>query len=298
MVLRTNKRRNKKHTKTKKSRRNLIVRRKLMKGMRGGQDPNTFHFFNNFHYGDNILNLKFLFNISPVLKKRGIKIKYYYDKNYNKNGEELERFVDKDTVTLHSLQEKPGNAVDLWMGAPIDGKNIFQIEMELYYNKFYQNIVNILGLQDEKINTSLYQEEPYLQDIYNNLDDKYKDLDILIINATPHSTQYSYNKENFDNMCIMLNKKYKIATTSPVNDAITCTMTGKLMLKDIGAVSTHAKYIVGVHSGPVTACFNSDTNNHLKRWVLFASNNVRHANPKFTILDDKYDLKNIEEHLK
>jgi hypothetical protein len=277
---------------------------------RGGAENSgqkTFSFFNKYHYGDNILNLKFFFNISPILKKRGIKINYYFDEKYNKR-EELERFVDKDTVTLHHLEDKPGDAVDLWMGDNIfngefvkasgSSGSLAYFELDTYYSAFYQIIVEKLGLKEENIDVSLYQPEPYLQEIYNNLDNKYKNLDILVINAVPKSNQYRFNKEYIDNMCISLHQKYNIATTSPVNDAIKCTMNDKLMLKDIGAISTHVKYILGIHSGPVTACFNSDTNKNIKKWILFANNGVKHVNPKIIILDNKYDLKNIEEHLK
>jgi hypothetical protein len=231
------------------------------------------------------------------MKEKGLTINYYYDDNYASNKkEELERFVNNDTVKLLPIKDKPTDTYELWMGYPINGVDAFVLDK--YFNEFYKKILTIMGLEWKNINTSLYQPESYLQDIYNNLDAKYKDLDILIINAVPQSKQYAFNKENFDKMCIMLNNKYNIATTSPVNNIIKCTMNDKLMLKDIGAISTHVKYIVGVHSGPVTACFNSDTNNNVKKWILFANNNTSHEDPKFIILGDTYDLSKIEEHLK
>jgi len=296
-VKRTMKTVNKERKRRKQRRRSYTRRYKYKGGSNAGSNVKVFNFYNRFHLGDNILNLKFFFNISGVLKDNSITINYYYDNTYPSNKkEELERFVNNETMKLHPLKDKAEGAIDLWMGLPIDGVNA--TVLDTYYNKFYENILKVMGLDGKNINTSLYQPEPYLQEIYNNLDNKYKDLDILVINAAPQSKQYSFNQEAMNNMCIALHEKYNIVTTSPVNDVIKCTMNDKLMLKDIGAISTHVKYIVGVHSGPVTACFNSDTNNNIKKWILFANNGTKHVDSKFIILDDNYDLKKIEEHLK
>jgi hypothetical protein len=228
------------------------------------------------------------------MKNNGITIQYYYDDAYNKK-EELERFVNNETLTLQPIKDKVEGAIELWMGNDIDGVNA-QI-LDKYYIAFYNNILNQIGLQGQNIDTSLYQPEPYLQVLYNTIDNKYHNLDILIINAAPQSGQVVYHKKEFDSMCILLNEKYNIATTSPVNDSIKCTMNDKLMLKDIGAISTHAKYIIAIHSGPVTACFNTDTKNNVKKWVLFADNETKHDNLNCVILKSDYDLTKIEEHL-
>jgi len=287
-------RRAKSKRKQKRARR---TRNRHHKGGGSSSDAKVFHFYNRFHLGDNILNLKFFFNISDIMKQNGITIRYYYDDSYKNNKrEELERFVNKDTLSLCSMRDKPEGAIELWMGNPIDGYDY--LILDTFYDAFYKNILKQIGLEGHNISTSLYQPEPYLQDIYNNLDDKYKNLDILVINAEPQSGQFQYNKKSFDDMCIYLHKKYNIATTSPVNDDIKCTMKDKLMLKDIGAISTHVNYIVGVHSGPVTACFNADTNNNVKKWILFVSNKTVHANPKFHILNNAHDVSKIEEFLK
>ena len=292
--------RTRRHRRVKSKRKQKRSRRTRNSYYKGGglsSPTKVFHFYNRFHLGDNILNLKFFFNISDIMKLNGITIYYYYDDSYknNKRGE-LERFVNKDTLNLCSIKDKPADAIELWMGNPIDGYDY--LVLDTFFDAFYKKILKTIGLEGKNISTSLYQPEPYLQDIYNNLDDKYKNLDILVINAEPQSGQFQYDKESFNNMCISLHKKYNIATTSPVNDDIKCTMKDNLMLKDIGAISTHVKYILGVHSGPVTACFNSDTNNNVKKWILFVSNNTRHADPKFVILNNTYETSKIENYLK
>jgi hypothetical protein len=296
------------YTKKKNKRRALRKKSKKVYIKRGGAENSgqkPFNFFNTFHYGDNILNLKFLFNISPILKKRGIKINYYFDDIYNKR-EELERFVDKEAVTLHPLHDKPGDAVGLWMGAniyngafvgaPGPPGSLAYREFDIYYRGFYQIIVDKLGLKDENIDVSLYQPEPYLQDIYNGLDEKFKDLDILIINAEPKSMQYKYDKAKMDRMCVRLKDKYKVAVTTCVDDSIPCTMKDNLMLKDIGAISTHAKNIISVHTGPLATCYNSTTKGNVKKWLVLGDD-VEYKEADIKILKSDYDLDNIEKEL-
>ena len=296
------------YTKKKNKRKNTRKKSKRVYIKRGGAEnsgQHTFNFFNKYHYGDNILNLKFLFNISPILKKRGIKINYYFDDKYNKR-EELERFVDKDTVTLHPLQDKPDDAVDLWMGdniyngafvkAPGPPGSLAYPEFDKYYRAFYQIIVDKLGLKEENIDVSLYQPEPYLQDIYNGLDEKFKELDILIINAEPKSLQYKYDKEKMNRMCLHLKEKYKVAVTSCVDDSIPCTMKDNLMLKDIGAISTHAKNIISVHTGPLATLYNSATKANVKKWLVLGDD-IEYKEADIKILKSEYDLDNIEKEL-
>ena len=282
-------------TRYRKRRQKKYTRRRKL---RGGSEPRVFHFWNQHHYGDNILNLKFLYAISERMKNKGISVKYYYDTEYNKNRIELERYIHPNgVVTLHSWTEKPQDAIQLWMGeAAID--NVRYLQLDIYYNLFYKKILTILGLENEGINTSLYQEEPYLQPIYEKLNDKYKNLDILVVNAHPQSIQINYNKEDFDRMCDTLSKSYKIATTTPVNANITSTMDDKLTLQDIGAISTHAKYIVAVHSGPLTACFNDAAKKNVKKWIIFTNDGTTFNEINCMVVTDAYNKDAIQTNIR
>jgi hypothetical protein len=276
-------------------------RRYRTRRLRGGStvQPTTHIFYCEFHLGDNILNLKFFFNIASVLKERGIKIIYLYNPNYVKNPDELKRYVDPETLTLDVLTTPPAGAIKLWMGEPIDG--VAHFNFDEFYIKFYTMILQKLGLADLGIDTSLYQKEPYLEEVYGKLNDTFKDLDVLIINADPQSYQTIFNKELFHKMCIMLwEKKYKIATTSPIpeNESIPCTMKANLLLQDIGAISTHAKFIIAVHSGPLTPCFTAATKQNVKKWILFVDNGVVNSQIPSVIIRSGYNHDAIEEHLK
>ena len=258
-----------------------------------------FHFYNIYHYGDNILNLKFLNNISSYLEKYDITIHYYYNDEYIKNRGELEQYIHTPRIKINIISNIPHNAIQLWMGNDIN--NVNHINFDLYYNLFYRNILHILKIQDN-INTSLYQDEIYLEDRYNLLNrkynNKYKDLDILILNSYPKSYQYEYNKEEFDKLCINLNEKYKICVTENVdNSNIVCTRDNMLKIQDIGAISTRAKYIIVIHSGPITACYNSLTQKNIKKWFIFGNSKLVHneidalLNPNFDTIYS-YFLKN------
>jgi len=225
---------------------------------------------------------------------RGIRVDYYYDDGYNKNKGELERYVDKDVVQLLPLKNKPDSSIEVWMGTPIDGVEYYAFDV--FYPKLYTKILRSLAIPD-KIDVSLYQQEPYLEDLYNKFDEKFKDLDILIINAEPHSEQFLYDKAKMDEMCIRLHGKYKIATTTSVNDSISCTMRDGLAMQDIGAVSTHAKYIIAVFSGPAQACFTLSTKNNVKRWIILSSDPFVFSEINNVVLKTVNELSDLEKYL-
>ena len=270
--------------------------------LKGGNNPIVF--YNKYHYGDHILNLKFLFNISNKIKEKGVKVKYLYDSNYIKNIDELQRYVNPETVELEALTPTlPESAIELWMGNGVEGKAAACSEnciFDKYFTEFYTMILSKLGIDPAGINVSLYQDEPYLQDIYNKLDPKFKDLDILIINATPNSGQIMYDKKKVDAMCSHLAKKFKIAVTTPLDEdkSVVCTMTENLKLQDIGAISTHTKYIVGVHSGPLMACYTAATKANVKKWIIFHDGNITCSEINSATFKSDYDFGTIEKNIK
>lgn len=290
-------------TRQKRKQKRKYAKRRKTRRIRGGSREITF--YNKYHYGDHIFNLKFLYKISSKLKEMGIHVRYLYDPNYIKNPDELRRYVDPAVVTLDTINRLTPGAIELWMGNPINNLVITRnteknsIGLDVYFDMFYKNIVSHLGIDPASINTSLYQDEPYLQDIYAKLDPKFKDLYILIINAEPKSGQVVFHKKHFEEMCKRLAMKYRVAITSPIHgvDTIPCTMQDGLMLQDIGAISTHAKYIIAIHSGPLVPCFNAATKAHVRKWVLFADNGTYHSQINAKILPNNYDYRMIETEL-
>jgi len=96
---------------------------------------------------------------------------------------------------------------------------------------------------------------------YNTIDDKYKNIDMLIINSEPKSGQYqNYNKENWDKFIIDLSTKYKIVTTSTVNDSILSLE--NQTVKNIAAIATHIKTIIAINTGPSVVLYNTQILNN------------------------------------
>ena len=249
-----------------------------------------FHFYNVYHYGDNILNLKFINNISEYLDKYNIIIHYYYNDTYVKNRGELERYINTPRIKINSIYNIPENSIHLWMGDKINNTDLFTFDT--YYNLFYKHILSILHITDN-ICTSLYQKEEYLINLYkiinNKCNNKYKNIDILILNSTPQSRQPAPDINEFNKLCINLNKQYNICITDYIeNDrTIKCTRDDYLKIQDIGAISTSCKYIIAIHSGPITACYNSYTKKNVIKWWIFGNVGIQHneidndLNPSF-----------------
>lgn len=151
-------------------------------------DTKIFHFHNDFHYGDNILNLKFFYNIHHYLKKHNIRIHYYYNDSYIRNVPELERYVHKETLQLKESKYKPNDSYNLWMGQSRNGAQHNTVPFDTYYDLLYKDIIKVLELT-EPISTSLYQQEDYLEGIYQQLPAVYHNIDVLILNNIPMSGQ-------------------------------------------------------------------------------------------------------------
>ena len=238
-----------------------------------------YHFYNAYHYGDTILNITFLNNVVKYCNRieKTIIIYYYYNQNYNKNKREFEVYLDTCQMVLRPIEETPVGATHLWIGQypKLDGipYDIFDV----YYSLYYKNVLRIMRLENHvEIGTSLYQDNPNMLDRYQALPDTYKNVDILILNTPPQSGQTTYDKSSWDEMCYFLGLKHKIVTAQHVHPDIPCTMRDGLTMYDIGAISTHCKYIIGVHSGPMTACYTSYTKKHVKKWFVFCDT-IRHA---------------------
>jgi hypothetical protein len=238
------------------------------------------------------------------MKEKGIKVKYIYDPDYIKNVDELERYVNPETLELEAFKEPmPHSATELWMGNVIEGKAkacVGDCIFDKYFPEFYTMILSKLGIDPAGIDVSLYQDEPYLQKIYNKLDPKFKDLDILIINAEPKSGQFTYDKKKLEDVSSKLSKTFKIAVTTPLDEdkSVVCTMTDNLKLQDIGAMSTHAKHIIAVHSGPLMACYTAATKASVKKWIILNDHDVKHSEINNLVLTHNYDYGIIEQNIK
>lgn len=226
-----------------------------------------FHFYNRYHIGDNIFNLRFFLYIAPILKEKNYIIHYYYDNTWQFNTlSTLQSYIDSSIVILKSLNDKPSSSVELWMGNDING--IGHWHFEQYFNEHYNKILRIMNINEPSISTSLWIDAPYLLPLYDSIEDKYKDIDILILNSATYSGQCG-DISPLNNLAVHLNKRFKIVTANTVDDKIIDA--SHLSLQQIGSISTHAKYIISTNTATSAACLNQQTKTNVKKWFFVTS---------------------------
>jgi hypothetical protein len=216
--------------------------------------------------------------------------------------DQLVEFVNNNNIVLFPINNKPENSLQLWI-ENTQLKYTFSFvkdnseDKRVCYNVFYKNFFNII-LTKLKINfifTQFYYTDSDLLTKYNILNEKYKNIDILILNSQPFSEQYDYNKTEWDNYICELNKKYNIVTTTKVNNNIKCTMDDKLTIKTIAAISTKVPVIIAVNSGVVPGLLNIYTLTNVKQFFTFDTR-CYYSYPNFVsknkITDITFDILN------
>lgn len=222
----------------------------------------TYHFYNKCRFGDNLMNLRFFKANYRLLKDNNIRIFYYFEPGYN-NRQELEKYIDSDITTLKTVYEMPSGSIELWMAHAIDGVSLH--DFEKYYILFYNEIYKHLNLPNTT--DTMWLDESYLIDRYNELDTKYKDVDILFVNVKATGNRF-YPYDELDEITRQLSKTYKVVTLRKIADDIPSTLEAGLTLFDIGAIATHAKHIISIITGPLHTTYNSQTKESVKHWTM------------------------------
>jgi hypothetical protein len=232
-----------------------------------------YHIHNDKGLGDSVFNMILFRIIKDFIINNNIQIYYYTKKIYIV---QLQEFIyDNPNIVLHPFSAKPYYSLELWINTKFYGythENAMAISTTkiLYYNKFYEiffnNVLKKIGF-NITINRLVYLDEDLLNR-YNSLPEKYKSFDILILNSTPCSGQYNYNKSEWDNYIIALNKRFKILTTTKVN-GVSCTFDDNLTIKDIASLSTKAKIVIAINSGVFPGLLNYYTLTSVKHFYIF-----------------------------
>ena len=239
----------------------------------------VYHLHNNYGLGDSVFNFIFFYQLQNYIETNNIHIYYYAKKEYLS---QLKEFITSKNIFLHSLEDQPNNSIHLWIANNFFGCSIFSEKLPVNFNYFYQvffnKVLNILNIH-LSINTLLYVDNNLI-DRYNNISDKYKKFDILILNSQPMSFQYKYNKNEWDTYIInLVNHGYNVLTTTKVFDLI-CTVDDNLTIKDIAALSTRAKIIIAINSGVVPGLLNNITLLKVKHVYIF-DDHVYYSYPNF-----------------
>lgn len=218
------------------------------------------HTKNEFHLGDCIFCCIFFYNIKTYIEKNNITIYFYC---LSENIEQIKEFNCSKNIIMLPITEIPTNTkiIDLWIGCKEYEYNWFlfdNIPYDVFLCKFYNQILKILNIPVE-IESFIYEDNDLLnrlENINKKTNNKYNNIDFLIVNGQPRSGQFEYNLEEWNNFIILLNKKYNVVTTQKV-EGVKCTRDDNLTAKDFASISTnHIKTIIAIDSGLAAGLYN------------------------------------------
>ena len=237
--------------------------------------------YNKFHLGDHIINFIFFYKIKDYIEKNNITIHYYCLKQYHKN---LLNFKCSENIQVfeYNEQENKNYGYELWQCRANDHHYI-EDQLCVMFNDFlkYYNIPII-------VDSFEYQDDDLFRR-FEMLDNKYKNIDILIINSRPYSQQYHYDKTKWDNFIIKLGNNRVVATSAKVEDESILAL-DDICVKDIAAIALNVKIIIAINTGPSVPLYNTDILNNVD--VVYLFNDLNHHNFKTRKF---HKMQNIEE---
>jgi hypothetical protein len=247
--------------------------------------------YNQWHLGDNIFNFILFYNIKNYLEENDIHIEYHLNEEHFSQVSEF-----NCSKNIH-LSDSSQIGLNMWIGnqdlkASIFGEvyNIVSKKLDFYLVAYCNEILQKIEIPFE-MKTFEYTDPDLLvryELINNEHQNKYADLDFLILNSNAMSGQYYKDDNEWNFLINQLNAKFKIAVSEKV-EGVLCTRDDNLTIKDIAAISTHAKKIIAVSSGPIIGLFNTYTLNNVEVVYAFANNDI-YGHPKFI---SNSDIKNI-----
>jgi hypothetical protein len=244
--------------------------------------PRVIELYCDFHLGDSVYNLSAFSQINNYLTENNIKIHYYCKQQYHA---QLAEFTPSsvlllDVSTAGGVLAPP----QFHVGNQNLPKHLFNrpnSNFDEFYDVFFAQFIEMYNLAPPRIPTFYAPRDPNLLARYDILPDKFKNLDILFINSPPLSGQYFKPNSSWDKFIMAAkNAGLKVATTAPLHRwhraPPPCTAP-HLTIKSIAAISTHAKYIIAINTGPLAGCFNEITmQNIVCMWVFDRGNTFAH----------------------
>jgi hypothetical protein len=227
------------------------------------------------HLGDNIINFIFFYQIKNFIEENNILIYYYCWSQYHKN---LNDFKFSENIKILEYENK---GYVLWQG--VAPRAHFEEDMLC-------NMFNIF-LKKYRIPISVHSfeyKDPDLLTRFENIEDKYKNIDILIINSSPLSGQYNYNKPEWDHFIIRISQKYLVATSQKVNDNILSLH--DMSVKNIASIALKVKKIIAINTGPSIPLYNTDILNNVEVIYLFGANGTNFKTRKIKCINKLNEL--------
>jgi hypothetical protein len=254
-----------------------------------------------------VFNFILFNNIKYYIVENNIHINYYCNSCYIS---QLSEFNDCKNINIIPIQNKPSNSTQLWIESPQLSYRFTPVREfyfksknmplgRIYYNIFYLSFFNIFLNVNLKLRIKLkhfyYKDFKLLkrcEKLIDKYEDKYKNIDILVLNSQPLSGQYEYNKIEWDNYIRNVSEKFKVVTTTKIND-IVCTMDDNLTIRDIAALSTKVKVVIAINSGVVPGLLNKHTLLNVKQFYTF-DDRCMYSYPNFQPKNNINDI-TIEE---
>ena len=214
-----------------------------------------FHLYNEHHMGDNIFGCIMFHNIKDYLIANNITIHYYINTNWINQLDQIREYIPCDNIKVFDINEKPTDALNIWIGSMLNGRCFFNTcDYNAGYNMPFDDFLRLyynLVIQALNIPIQMTKFQYTDQDLltrYDRLPESCKNIDILVINSLPYSGQYSFDENLWSTYINILDHQ--------------------LSLKNIAALSTHCKVIIGVNTGVVPGIFNSYTLANVKKIFL------------------------------
>ena len=222
---------------------------------------------NDSKLGDSLFVMVYLYSIKDYLEKNNIQINFYIRSKFLND---IKEFSSKN-INFFDIDNKPDDAINAWIGYDQPEVLLVFDKQSCWMSFLSKTLTNIGKQMNLPPMDNFTYTDPDLLDRYNSLDKKYKNIDILIINGRPFTNQIEYNKDEWDSFIKKLSSSYNIVTTDKV-DTIKSTRDDNLSVKNIAAISTHAKYIIAINTGPMVACLNTYALKNVKKWYIFDKN--------------------------
>lgn len=234
---------------------------------------NILHFHGNHNLGDIMFNFIIFYNIKNFLESRNMTIFFYMRSDHI---HQMKDFKPIKNMKIFDISKKPANSIELWdcndyifeiNRKKNDNSIIFSgLPQNIYYIKYFNYKLKHLNIPITIRNFS-YEDDDILKR-YDNLNDKYKNIDILFINSDAMSGQYTYNNLEWEGIIELLNNNFKIVTTKKINN-ILCTRDDNLCIKDIAAISIKVKVVISINTGVFTPLLNIYTLKNVNKFYMF-----------------------------
>lgn len=233
------------------------------------EPPQEIHARSDYGLGDSIINFIFFSKIKGYIESRNIQIYYYCKERHHKNLMEF-----NCSQNIHIRPYRKNASYDLWQGWENlnSGKYIEDILCDMF-NRFlttYHIPIRVTEFE--------YNDNELLLPV---IPAKAFAVDVLIINSTPTSGQFIYDKAEFNEFICKLSQKRGVAVTEFVNDSVLSLDTHSV--REIASLAKTAKIVIAINTGPSIGLYNTKILNAVENvYILDTTQHYKFKTRKFT----------------